>query len=167
MFITLFPLVLLVPAVLTAADKYNRRRCAFGDPCWPDAPTWRAFNDSMSGRLIQSVPSAAVCHEKNFDEGLCKVAKTEWKNSFWRTNQTGAYSAIIWELGSDQCFIESPKSAPCQPGLGVFSLCVVSVADTYQSTSLFGGCSERRRYSESSQLREQEGPLPGCEKHRS
>ena len=88
------------------------------DDCWPDDSTWQAFNDSVSGRLIQSVPSAAVCHQERYDAGLCNTARTEWTNSFWRTNQTGAYSAILWELGNDQCFIDSPPNAPCDPGLG-------------------------------------------------
>lgn len=101
------------------ADAISRRRCAYGDGCWPSDKTWNAFNASISGRLIRSYPSAAVCHIERYDGALCEAAKENWENSFWRTNQTGAYAAIAWELGDkDQCFIESPRGAPCDAGWG-------------------------------------------------
>lgn len=113
-------------AILSVADASPRRRCAFGDDCWPDETTWKAFNASISGHLIQSSPSAAVCHEEQYDAGLCDAAKQGWQSSFWRTNQTGAYSGLLWELGDDQCFIDSPLSAPCDQGLGGLLLLTLS-----------------------------------------
>ncbi|OAP54750.1 hypothetical protein AYL99_11198 [Fonsecaea erecta] len=57
-------------------------------------------------------------------------AKQEWDNSFWRTNQSGAYTAIVWELGNQQCFINSSVTALCQPGLVPhYSVAAKSVAD--------------------------------------
>ncbi|KAF7505684.1 hypothetical protein GJ744_000533 [Endocarpon pusillum] len=112
----------------------SRRRCAFGDKCWPDDSTWQAFNDSVSGHLIRSVPSAAVCHHERYDAGLCDTAQKEWRNSLWRTNQTGAYSAILWELGSDQCFINTPRDAPCDAGLVPhYSVAVQGVEDVQKA----------------------------------
>ncbi|KAK2757894.1 hypothetical protein FQN54_004300 [Arachnomyces sp. PD_36] len=103
-------------AISSLAEAQPRRRCAFGDDCWPDEETWSAFNSSISGHLIRSYPSAAVCHEERYDAGLCDAAEQGWESSFWRTNQTGAYSAILWELGDEECFIDSPMSAPCDQG---------------------------------------------------
>lgn len=129
--------VLYIQAALSAfvissvADTAPRRRCAFGDDCWPDEESWKSFNASISGHLIRSCPSAAVCHEKQHDAGLCTAAKQGWESSFWRTNQSGAYSALLWELGDDQCFINSPLSAPCDQGLGepIVSLSMLLVDD--------------------------------------
>jgi hypothetical protein len=67
---------------------------------------------------VRTYPAAAVCHGQTYDAEECKVARAEWDNSFWRTNQTGAYTAIVWELGNGQCFINSSRNDPCQPGLG-------------------------------------------------
>ena len=113
--------VLLVSAV-SASEP--RRRCRFGDICWPSEATWEALNSSISGRLVRTFPPAAVCHGQTFDIKECTVAKDEWTNSFWRTNQTGAYTAIVWEqgLGNQQCFVNSSQSAPCRPGLGELHL---------------------------------------------
>jgi len=96
----------------------QRRRCAFGDGCWPSKSEWDSFNSSVSGRLVPSVPSTAVCHHKLYDAVLCNNATHEWNNGFWRTSQVGAYAGILWELGNDQCFINAPINAPCEPGLG-------------------------------------------------
>ncbi|KAF7588253.1 hypothetical protein BBP40_005975 [Aspergillus hancockii] len=106
--------------ISTAVDAQgqSRRRCAYGDDCWPDTQTWNDFNATIGGKLIRSVPSAAVCHIERYDAEQCAVAKESWLDSFWRTNQTGAYSAIVWEMGkTGQCFINTPVGALCDQGL--------------------------------------------------
>ena len=115
---------LLAPyCLLFETNAYSRRRCAFGDDCWPDDSTWQAFNNSVSGRLTRSVLSPVVCHEERYNADLCATAQKEWKEIFWRTNQTGAYSASLWELGNDdQCFINSSTDTPCDPGIGKLSI---------------------------------------------
>lgn len=109
----LFALPLLPPLI----SGYHRQRCAFGDACWPSPEQWASFNSSISGRLISSFPSAAVCHREHYDKQLCHTATSNWTKSFWRTSQVGAYAAIAWELGQDQCFINTTIDAPCGPGL--------------------------------------------------
>jgi hypothetical protein len=110
--------VLATCAAFSATNAYSRRRCTFGDYCWPDNSNWQALNESVSAHLMQSVPSASVCHKEYYDATLCDTAQKEWKKSLWRTNQSVASSAILWELGDDQCFINSPVDAPCEAGLG-------------------------------------------------
>ncbi|KAE8402671.1 hypothetical protein BDV37DRAFT_284478 [Aspergillus pseudonomiae] len=104
-------------SIATDAQTQPRRRCAYGDDCWPDIQTWNDFNATVGGRLIRSVPSAAVCHTERYNADKCTVAKESWLDSFWRTNQTGAYSATVWEMGkTGQCFINASVSAPCDQG---------------------------------------------------
>ncbi|KAE8371861.1 hypothetical protein BDV26DRAFT_298399 [Aspergillus bertholletiae] len=113
--------LLTVAGILSAASDAQtqpRRRCAYGDDCWPDIQTWNDFNATIGGRLIHAVPSAAVCHAEQYNADKCTVAKESWLDSFWRTNQTGAYAATVWEMGqTGQCFINTPTSAPCDQGL--------------------------------------------------
>jgi FAD/FMN-containing dehydrogenase len=66
--------------------------------------------------LLSSRPSAAVCHRPEYNEALCAAAKANWTSSDWRTAQPGAYSAILWELGPDQCYINSTINEPCEQG---------------------------------------------------
>jgi hypothetical protein len=95
-------------------------RCiAYDSSCWPSAENWSAFNQSVGGRLIASYPSAAVCHPPLFDADQCAAARQNWTNSFWRTSQPGAYSAILWEVGNDTCSISSgTENDRCGQGLG-------------------------------------------------
>lgn len=102
------------------AQSQPRRRCAYGDNCWPDAATWDHFNATVGGRLIRSLPSAAVCHSERYNANQCAVAKSSWLDSFWRTNQTGSYAATLWEMGpTGQCFIDAAVEAPCDQGIGM------------------------------------------------
>ncbi|KAF3893398.1 FAD-binding PCMH-type domain-containing protein [Trichophyton interdigitale] len=113
--------VLLALSLLASpAQSYPGKhpRCSAGDACWPKEHVWQDFNSTISGRLIRTFPAAAVCHTAQYDAAACSVAKERWTDSFWRTNQTGAYSAILWELGDKgQCFINTPKEEKCDQGI--------------------------------------------------
>ena len=101
------------------SEHLPRRRCAYGDECWPDAETWNSFNATIGGRLIRSLPSAAVCHAERYNADKCATAKDSWLDSFWKTNQSGAYAATLWEMGdTGRCFIDTPLDAPCDQGIG-------------------------------------------------
>ncbi|CAI7619960.1 unnamed protein product [Penicillium pancosmium] len=113
---TLTALSLLSPAV--GLQSEFRPRCAYGDDCWPSDSTWKLFNDTVGGRLIRSVPSAAVCHAERYNANQCAIAKSSWLDSFWKTNQTGGYAAMLWEMGeSGKCFVDTPVGAPCDQGI--------------------------------------------------
>ncbi|KAA8650336.1 hypothetical protein EYZ11_000705 [Aspergillus tanneri] len=100
------------------AKGLPRHRCTYGEDCWPDVQTWDKFNATVGGKLIRSVPSAAVCHTELYNADKCADAKHSWLDSFWRTNQTGAYSATVWEMGeTGQCFIDTPVGAKCDQGI--------------------------------------------------
>jgi hypothetical protein len=109
-------------------------RCtAHNASCWPSASEWSAFNHSIAGRLIDSHPAAAVCHAPLYNEGECVVARQNWTNSFWRTAQPGAYSAILWEEGNQVCSINGTATSPCGQGRGrLFPLYVVLKSATYR-----------------------------------
>ena len=94
-----------------------RKRCTVYDRCWPSDSEWSAFNSSISGRLFASRPSAAVCHDPDYDAELCEEAKANWTSGDWRVDQVGGYSAILWELAEDECFPRTPRKQPCQQGL--------------------------------------------------
>jgi hypothetical protein len=66
------------------------------------------------------LPSAAVCHAEWYNADQCAVARSSWLDSFWRTNQTGSYSATLWEMGpTGQCFVDTAAEAPCDQGVGM------------------------------------------------
>lgn len=107
-------------------DDLPRRRCTFGDDCWPDTQTWHDFNTTVGGRLIRSVPSAAFCHGELYDAEKCNITHANWLNSSWRTSQSGAYSALVWEMGKyGKCLNDEAINEPCDQGIGKFTLCSI------------------------------------------
>lgn len=113
-------LVLLISATsLTPTAVLSR--CTYGDECWPDDISWQTFNATVGGHLIRSLPSAAVCHQGPFyNAQACNTTVQNWNNSFWRTNQSGAYAALVWEMGKyGQCYLDDVDK-PCDQGRGVF-----------------------------------------------
>ena len=160
-------LTLLLVTICRSSSIQTRQRYRFGDTCWPNEQTWQAFNQSISGRLVRTFPSAAVCHGPTFDFEECNEAKEEWFNSFWRTNQTGAYTAIAWELGDQECFINSSQKSPCQPGLGKegTSEYLELRAKKSMSPALFCCRKVRRGYPTCSQVCKCTRPIPGCQKY--
>ena len=105
-------------AIWSTTTATSSRRCAYGDSCWPSEPTWQSFSDSISGSLIRTEPSASSCHDPHFDAKLCGIVKDNWANSTWRTSRPGSYAVMAWELGDGQCFVDSPREAQCDQGLG-------------------------------------------------
>lgn len=91
--------------------------CTARQACWPSVSEWNHFNATINGRLIVSRPTAHVCHGTEYNQALCETAKTNWASSDWRVAQAGGYSAILWELGQEKCFINSSISDPCSQGL--------------------------------------------------
>lgn len=53
-------------------------RCLPGDDCWPSLEKWDAFNKTVGGRLVATVPIGAVCHDPWFDEAKCEALKNRW-----------------------------------------------------------------------------------------
>lgn len=68
---TMAPPVVAVPAPEAC-------RCYPGDSCWPSPPAWDAFNASVAGRLISTVPLGHVCHDPAYDEDACRDLRRRW-----------------------------------------------------------------------------------------
>jgi hypothetical protein len=76
-------LATLTSTVLASDDQC---RCFPGDECWPSASKWSSFNETLGGKLIATVPLAAVCHNSNsscpdwpaYDEEACSQLQQRW-----------------------------------------------------------------------------------------
>ncbi|KAL4898509.1 hypothetical protein BDV59DRAFT_190246 [Aspergillus ambiguus] len=49
-------------------------------PCWPSDSEWASLNESVSGRLIRTVPVASVCYpsEPAYDPEACQSIRSNW-----------------------------------------------------------------------------------------
>jgi hypothetical protein len=77
-FLVLASVSLLPLAVATAATKDKTCKCFPGDACWPSEQEWNAFNATVGGRLIKTIPLGSPCHDPNYDEALCEELASQW-----------------------------------------------------------------------------------------
>lgn len=54
--------------------------CLPGEPCWPKPEAWSAFNATVGGSLVQTVPIGNPCHVPNYDEAACTALQQKWFN---------------------------------------------------------------------------------------
>jgi hypothetical protein len=55
-------------------------KCFPGDACWPSSGDWDSLNQTVSGRLIATVPLAQACHDPNYDPVRCEALRDGWQN---------------------------------------------------------------------------------------
>jgi len=60
-----------------------KTRCKYipGDGGWPSSDDWSILNNTVQGRLIQTIPQASVCHTlpySDFDATACEGLKATW-----------------------------------------------------------------------------------------
>lgn len=72
-------LPLTASTVVTAGEGICK--CFPGDACWPSDREWDAFNRTVGGRLIKTVPFGWHCHDPHYDETLCEQVRSQWKHA--------------------------------------------------------------------------------------
>lgn len=113
----------------------RRCRCLASDSsCWPNLSAWQSFNESVDGRLISAKPSAAVCNEPAYDVDACAVARIQWNDGIWRSNQPGALQNTNWENSS--CSIMLNSTTCNQGSVPVFGVNAI-FPEHVQKTVLF------------------------------
>ena len=70
----------LLAAGANAAVVGQKCKCFPGDACWPSSSDWTQLNQTVSGRLIATVPLARACHDPNFDSARCQTLRDGWQN---------------------------------------------------------------------------------------
>ncbi|KAJ7448608.1 FAD-binding domain-containing protein [Mycena galericulata] len=68
-----------------------------GSAGYPGPAAWRAFNSTISGRLVNVIPSAKFC--ESLPSGEC--TEEQWTSSVFRNTIPGAMNQVNWEQGYD------------------------------------------------------------------
>lgn len=80
----------LLPILGLIAHSYaGAPYCLPGDSCFPSRDALAEFNNTISGRLIESKPYASVCYEADFDAEACRVIAEVKGVHAWRLPQPG------------------------------------------------------------------------------
>ncbi|CAG8285049.1 unnamed protein product [Penicillium nalgiovense] len=98
-FLSVLPVSLLAYSVAAASSQC---KCAPSDPCWPSDADWSALNKTVSGRLIKTIPPAAVCYksEPNYNPSACEYLLKNWSNSEYHSSNPVTVSDPLWSNNS-------------------------------------------------------------------
>ncbi|KAK0634264.1 hypothetical protein B0T17DRAFT_501946 [Bombardia bombarda] len=103
------------PATTSASPQC---RCFPGDKCWPDAAEWASLNNSVDGRLIATVPVAAVCHDGfpgvEYDAEKCAEARANWLRP--ELHYQTMHSPMAPFFANMSCDPFTPRDAQCVIG---------------------------------------------------
>lgn len=69
---------ILVAGFAATAEAFARCRALPGDETWPSPWVWDAFNWTVGGQLVATVPIGSVCHEPTYDAGACAALRQSW-----------------------------------------------------------------------------------------
>jgi hypothetical protein len=87
-----------------------------GTPSWPSDQVWVTLNNTVSGKLIASIPPGGVCHpgQQNYNNASCATVANLWTTS-WAFHQDDPVSSAYNNWNNDTC-LPAPDY-PCS-GLG-------------------------------------------------
>ncbi|KAG7094814.1 hypothetical protein E1B28_005627 [Marasmius oreades] len=105
------------------------------DSSWPAQGVWDAFNRSVDGRLIKTVPIGHPCHEPAFDEVQCDIVRSNWRNpAFHELSPSSVMDPIFLNKTCDPF---DPGNTPCRIGAYVQYAVNVSSPDHIIQTIQF------------------------------
>ena len=139
----LFSATLLLAAIsyaLPAASSNNvtQCRCFPGDSCWPSADEWTDFNNTVGGKLVASVPIAAVCHNSQFgsyDAEKCADLQSNW--FLPQTHLPSSSSIMAPYFTNNSCNPFLAPNDPCTLGNYASYAVNASTADDFVKTIAF------------------------------
>ncbi|KIK69142.1 hypothetical protein GYMLUDRAFT_35210 [Collybiopsis luxurians FD-317 M1] len=84
------------------------------DPSWPAVDVWDAFNASVDGRLIKTVPIASPCHDPHYDFEACEYVKKNWHETDMHISHPS--SVIDAVFLNKSCDPFTSRQSPCYVG---------------------------------------------------
>lgn len=117
-------------------------KCFPDDDCWPSQPQWDDFNNTVSGRLIKTVPLGSPCHDPHYDEALCAMLQSEWRFSPIHIESSSSVQDPIFANASCDPF--TPRNSTCLLGNYVAYAVNVTGIDDIAATIRFADANNIR-----------------------
>ena len=134
--------VFAAPNGLRSLSQESRKipicRCFPTDNCWPSKSQWKAFNETLDGKLLLTMPLASACHQDRFTEfnaQQCAELQSAW--TLPETHYTSSSSIMAPFFANRSCDPFFPESAPCIVGTYVQYAVNATEAADYQKTIAF------------------------------
>ena len=126
------------PTGVVSQGHQSPCRCFPGDTCWPSAEVWDKFNATIGGRLISTIPIAAVCHTTEFavyNPTACDTLQSEWYLPETHIQSSSSVMAPLFTNNSCNPFL--PSNTPCSRGNYARYAVNATGAEDYRKTLQF------------------------------
>ena len=71
-------------ASIAASVELPACRYLPSDAEWPSAQQWNELNATVEGRLVATVPLAAVCHGVEYNALQCDAVRGSWESTLFQ-----------------------------------------------------------------------------------
>ncbi|KAJ6028408.1 FAD-binding type 2 [Penicillium herquei] len=112
-----FPLLSIAACCLHFAHAFPSAancKCTARDSCWPAVDEWNAFNKSLGGNLIGTVPLGSPCHDPQYNGTECITLADEWDYAPIHASNPSSIMMPVFQNGTCDPF--HPISDPCRLG---------------------------------------------------
>ncbi|KAF3386909.1 putative FAD-linked oxidoreductase [Penicillium rolfsii] len=115
--LSILPLWLLAHGVAAAEQQC---KCAPTDSCWPSDAKWSSLNETVSGRLIKTIPPGSVCYqtEPDYNRTACDLLLKNWPNSEYHSSNPVTVSDPLWSNSSCTPIYPNGTSISGDPNAG-------------------------------------------------
>ena len=113
-------------------------RCTPANSCWPSPAVWTAFNQSVGGKLLATVPIGSPCHDDSFgpfDPLQCSQLRSVW--FLPETHSDTSSSVMAPQFTNNSCNPFLPRNASCSLGNYISYAVNASVVTDFQKTMEF------------------------------
>lgn len=108
-------LSLLSASALVALARAAAPYCVPSNACFPSTGVLAAFNATVGGRLIKSVPYGSVCYAATYDAAKCAALVANMSVDAYRLEIPDALMYTTWELTADGAGCPVPRDVALTP----------------------------------------------------
>ncbi|KAH6641401.1 hypothetical protein F5144DRAFT_545454 [Chaetomium tenue] len=105
---------LAIDVDVSVSVNLSNCKCFPGDACWPSAHDWANLNQTVSGRLVATVPLGQACHDPDYDPVRCQALRDGWQNP--ATHMDDSASVMAPFFANQSCDPFTSQSKPCTLG---------------------------------------------------
>ncbi|EEQ31308.1 hypothetical protein McanMca71_004577 [Microsporum canis] len=119
-------------------DSKPQCRCFPGEPCWPKDKHWDAFNSTIGGKLVATIPIGSPCHDSSFgpaDPSACAILKSKWADPATHISSSSSLMSPFFANASCDPFLST--NAQCVVGTYVQYAVAATNTDDFKKTIAF------------------------------
>jgi hypothetical protein len=125
----MYPAIFVWAVSILAITCKSNYDCTPDQKCWPNQQEWQQLNQTLGGRLHQTIPLGAPCYKTStyFDQDYCSSIRSTYNSSLDRVSHYGQTFWQNWEA----CGISGCSLLSSNPAEQLYPTCSLGSLATY------------------------------------